>query len=129
VLVYLSDDWLEAIQEAADRDEPLRAAWRDASLSVEQHVTGGPHGEVVFHVVFGDGSVRFGAGPLDDPDVTITEPYEVAVAVAQGQASAQAAAMVGQVSVTGRIDRLQQQAATFDRLADVFGSVRADTSY
>lgn len=128
MLAYLSDEWLAAVQEVADRDESLRAAWRDASLSVEQHVTGGPHGEVVFHVVFG-ARVRFGAGPLDDPDVTITEPYEVAVAIARGQASAQAAAMVGQVSVTGRIDLLQQQAATFDRLADVFGSVRAETSY
>lgn len=129
MLAYLSDEWLAAVQEVADRDESLRAAWRDASLSVEQHVTGGPLGEVVFHVVFGGARVRFGAGPLDDPDVTITEPYEVAVAIARGQASAQAAAMVGQVSVTGRIDRLQQQAATFDRLADVFGSVRTETSY
>ncbi len=129
MLAYLSDDWLAAVQDAADRDQSLRDAWREAFLSVEQHVTGGPHGEVVFHVVFGDGRVRFGTGPLDDPDVTISEPYEVAVAVAQGRASAQAAAMVGQVTVTGRIDRLQQQAATFDRLADVFGAVRAETSY
>ena len=129
MLAYLSRDWLAALQDAADGDPGLRDAISNVSLSVEQHVTSGPQGDVTFHVVLDRGTVRVGHGSLDDPDVSITQPYRLAAQIAQGRASAQAAAMVGEVAVTGRIDRLAEHAGSLERLDDVFGAVRARTEF
>ncbi len=126
---YLSGDWLAALQEAAERDPSLGDATRTTSLSVQQQVTDGPRGDVTFHVVLDHGTVRIGPGPLDDPDITITQPYHLAADIARGRASAQAAAMAGHVEVAGRIDRLPEQARGLEQINDIFLAVRAQTDF
>lgn len=129
MLAYLSDEWLAAVQRAADGDLSLTQATADLELSVEQRVTGTPRGDIVFHVVLDHGASTFGSGPLDDPDVVFTQSYDVAAQIGRKDLSAQAAFMVGRIKVSGRIDRLHAAAAGLDKVNDVFGSVRASTEY
>jgi hypothetical protein len=129
VLAYLSDEWLAALQASADGDDRLREATKGTALVIEQHVTDGPRGTVVFHVDIHDGTVTFAAGPAPDADVTFTQPYEVAAGIARNELSAQAAFAVGRISVDGRVDRLHAEATSLGQLDDVFASVRSRTEF
>ncbi len=129
MVAYLSGEWLAALQDAAEADDVLRAATAGASLTVEQHVHGGPGGDAVFHVAVDDGRIRFAAGPAAAPDLTITQPYETAVGITEGRTSPQHAAVVGDLRIDGPIDRLADQARLLERIGDVFAAVRARTEY
>src|SRR5689334_13453492 len=50
MLAFLSDAWVAALHEAASTDADLHAACSTIALTVEQEVTGGPDGDVRYHV-------------------------------------------------------------------------------
>ncbi|MGH2684617.1 MAG: hypothetical protein ACRDJP_04015, partial [Actinomycetota bacterium] len=70
---YLSAEWLEAVDAAAAGDDDLRKATHGLHLTVQQRVTGGPDGEVAYHLVLDDGSVEVRRGEAPAPDVTFVQ--------------------------------------------------------
>ena len=53
---YLSPDWIDTARHLAD-DRP-GAALAGVTLTVEQVVTGGPDGDVTWHLAIADGRLR-----------------------------------------------------------------------
>jgi putative sterol carrier protein len=129
VPAYLSPAWLTALQDAADSSPTLRDATAGMRLVVQQVVTGGPDGDVAYHVIVDDGRATVRAGQADDPTITFTQDRATAAAVSRGELSAQGAFMAGRIRVRGDLPALVAQQDALLRVDDVFASVRETTSY
>ena len=87
MLAFLSDEWIAALDEAAQQDPALAELLRDARLVIEQAVA--TAGEVVrYHVAIGDDGVRVRPGPAEAPTIRFSQDRETAVAIATGALSA-----------------------------------------
>ena len=119
---YLSEEW---IQEA---DAALRASGLHTAdgerFSVEQRV-----GEVVFHIVIDDQGARACAGPAVEPSVVLSQRRDTAVAIAQGELSAEEAVLNGLTVVEGDPLALLSHHKILARANDVFAEVRASTDW
>lgn len=138
MLAYLSPAWVAALDHAARADAALAEATRDVALVVEQRVTGGPQGDVTYHLAFDHGAVSVGAGPADRGDaaagatadapvVRFTLDHETAVDIARGVGSAQRAFMAGTLQVGGDLRVLLDHQLVLSALHDVFAAVRDQT--
>lgn len=126
---YLSAEWFDEVNQAA-RDSPeLAEATRNVRLTLQQVVTGGPDGDVRYWVTVDGGHVEAGLGQAPDPDVTVTQSYETAVAVSTGSLGAQAAVMDGRIRLSGDTAVLWEHHETLAGLDAVFAPVRARTGY
>jgi hypothetical protein len=105
---FLSDDWVAAYRDGC-ADLPERPG---ASGRLQVVVTGGPDGDVVWWASFADGrAVDAGRGgaPLDpetappggEPLVALTEPWDVAAAIATCDLELSAAFMQGRAKTAG----------------------------
>lgn len=118
---YLSDEWAAAMESAVNADTSFQSAAGGVTLSVQQDVSGGPDGDVSYHMGIKDGKAFCAMGPLDGADMTITQTYDTAVAIAKGELNLQNAFMQGQIQVAGNI-ALAMQYQT--QLASLEGAVR-----
>ena len=126
---YLSPEWIDAVAAAAEASSDLREAAEGVHLTVQQRVTGGPDGDVEFHLVLDDGKVAVRAGVAPAPDVTFVQDHDTAVAVATGRLAAQEAFMAGRLRVGGDVQRLMREKAALVGLDRVLADVRAATEY
>ena len=122
---YLSPEWIDELHRALSADAAVRQATADVAITVQQVVTGGPDGDVAWHVVVDHGTVAVRPGVLDDADVTFRQNHETAVQVAAGELSAQAAFMVGLLTVTGDVAKLIAHQAAFTGIDVATDAVRA----
>ena len=127
VLTFLSDEWIAALDHAVSHDETLASLTADLSLVIEQEVTGGPLGDVRYHVTFDHGTVSVTPGPAAAPTVRFLQDHETAAAIALGTGSAQRAFMTGRLRVGGDLRVLLDHTAVLAQLDDVFADVRART--
>lgn len=118
--VYLSPEWIE------EADAALRASGLCTSegdrFAVEQQV-----GEIVFHMVFDGNGACMGSGPATDPAVVFCQSWETAVAVAQGQLSAEEAVLNGEVTFEGDPMALLSHRRLLAHAEDVFAALRTRT--
>jgi hypothetical protein len=129
VLRYLSLEWLDALGAEVARAETLRDAAAGRSFAVTQVVTGGPEGDVTYHLAVNDGDVQFGAGPAQDEQVRLVQDWDTAVAVATGTMNAQEAFIRGHIRISGDAQRLLDAQPVFAALDAVFSAVRERTAY
>lgn len=97
-VAYLSPGWLD-LQRELTGSLPERPG---ATARVQYVVTGGPDGEVRYALSVVDGRVAtatLGADP--DAEVTLTQTYPDAVAIARGELDGNAAFMQGRVKAVG----------------------------
>lgn len=128
MLTFLSDEWIRALHEAASGDAGLAERTSDVALTIEQEVTGGPGGDVRYHMAFDHGSVAVTAGPARDATVRFHQDYATAASIAMGRGSAQRAFMTGRLRVGGDLRVLLAHGDVLAQLEDVFASVRARTA-
>ena len=126
---YLSPEWFDAAQRAAAGNAALQAATVGAHVIVEHEVTGGPDGDVRFHVVVDDGSVEIVNAPAPEPTVTFVQSYETAAAIGKGELSAQGAFLIGQLRVRGDLPKLVDEMDAFAGVDDLFDGLQAQTDY
>jgi hypothetical protein len=129
---YLSPEWMAAAGRAVAGDDRLRAALAGVALVVEQRVTGGPDGEVVWHVAIGPDGVALRPGPAgaDRPaDLRLTTDYATAAAVAAGTVGAQRAFVEGRLRVGGDLSLLLAHQRALAAVDDALAPVRAGTTY
>lgn len=126
-LAFLGPEWLEALDRiTADLPVPP-----DVCLTLQQVVTGVPAlGEVRYHLVVQDGRASIRPGAAAAPDVTLTQPYEVAVALSRGEINAQRALAGGGLKLSGNAEVLVRHGrALAGGLADGFAALRNRTDY
>ena len=129
VIRYLSLEWLEALTAEVAANTALQSLAQQHSIGVTQVVTGGPEGNVVYHLQVGDGIARFGAGDAEPEDVRMEQTWETAVGVATGELNAQEAFIKGRILLTGSQQRLVESQQVFGALDAVFANVRERTEY
>jgi putative sterol carrier protein len=124
VVRFLSEAWFRALAESTGplRREALRG------ITVQQVVTGTPDGEVRYAISLSDERATVRPGQAGNPDVTFTEDYPTAAAIARGELTAQAALLAGRIRVAGNVAALMtRQDLVYDDF--VPPAVRAVTSY
>lgn len=126
---YLSLEWIDALSAEVVNDQHLAQLGAQHTIGVTQVVTGGPEGDVVYHLQAGDGKVAFGAGAADPEDVRMEQDWQTAVAVATGEMTAQDAFIGGHIRFTGDQQKLTEAQPVFGALDTVFSSVRQRTEY
>jgi alkyl sulfatase BDS1-like metallo-beta-lactamase superfamily hydrolase len=100
---YLTQEWLDTSRELA-ADQPERPG---ASARMQYVVTGGPDGDISYYWVLENGKLlESKLGTLEDAEVTLTQSYDDAVKVQNGELDANAAFMQGRVKVTGNMAKL-----------------------
>jgi hypothetical protein len=129
VLRYLGLDWIDAMTDAVASTPAMRDAASRHSIAITQVVTGGPEGDVTYHLSVRDGAATFGAGPAEDEDVRFEQDWVTAVGVAQGTASAQEAFITGRIRLYGDQQKLLDCQAVFAALDEAFSTVRERTDY
>jgi hypothetical protein len=129
VIRYLSLDWLDALATEVAGSADLQRLATEHTIGVTQVVTGGPEGDVTYHLQVADGRAVFGAGPADPEDVTMQQSWDTAVAVALGRLNAQEAFIKGRILLFGDQQKLIAAQPVFGALDAVFGAVRARTDY
>lgn len=129
MLRYLSLDWIVALGDEVDHSNALHEAASGRRLAVTQVVTGGPEGDVTYHLDIDDGTVRFGPGPADGEQVRFVQDWETAVAVATGTMNAQEAFISGRIKLLGDQQLIMDAVPVFAALDGVFSKVRERTDY
>jgi hypothetical protein len=81
---FLSDAWFDEVAAASTPPDI------QPTLVLQQIVTGGPDGEVRYHVAVADGRATLSRGHTGVPDATFTEDYATAAAIARGEQTVQA---------------------------------------
>ena len=100
---WLTQEWLDESTRLA-ATQPVRPG---VSARLQYVVTGGPGGDVEYYWIIVDGQlVENKLGALADSEVTLTESYEDAKRMQQGELDANAAFMQGRVKVTGNMAKL-----------------------
>ncbi|HVX18843.1 MAG TPA: SCP2 sterol-binding domain-containing protein [Acidimicrobiales bacterium] len=110
---FLSDPWLDAVQELA-AEAGTGAMPNGVELNLV--VTGGPEGDRELHVSDG----VFGSGLLDSAPTKLTVPYDVAkkMFISGDQSAAMQAFMSGQIKVEGDMTKLMAMQAGGGSAAD-----------
>jgi hypothetical protein len=132
VAEFLSDEWIAEMDVAARASPFADGGDGGDTIVVEPLVHGVPRRGDVRYRVTCDTVVRSvtrgddGAAPAD---VGIDTDYATACALARGDLNGQTALADGSLRVSGDLARLAGHAGALARLADLFESVRACTTY
>lgn len=119
---FLSDAWFGQLTDSgAPGDRP--------GLQIQQVVTDGPDGEVRYHLQVAASRVAVRVGDAPRPDVTFTEDYATAAAVAQGEVTVQAALLDGRITVAGDIGAMIAGQGGLAILDPIPAAVRAATTF
>ncbi len=126
---YLSLEWIDALRTEVERSDELRQVADDRRVGITQVVTGGPEGDVTYHLQVGAGEAAFGSGPADPEDVRFVQRWDTAVAVATGALNAQEAFLRGHIALSGDRQAVLDNQDVFGALDAVFTAVRERTEY
>jgi len=128
VIRFLSPEWLAALEAAASGNERLCQAVTDIDLTVRQVVRGGPDGDVSYSLRLAHGTASVTTGG-DDADIEVVQDYDTAAAISKGDLTPAAAFAAGRLTLGGQVGRFIRPGEVAAGLGDVFGSLRASTSY
>lgn len=126
---YLSLAWIRELTREVAESETLADLAREHSIGVTQTVTGGPEGDVTYHLQIADGTAVFGAGAAEPEDVRMEQDWATAVGVATGATNAQDAFINGKIRLFGDQQALLGAQPVFGALDQVFSTVRERTRY
>jgi len=102
---FLSEEWAQALKTELNASDSFKEAATGRTATIRQ-VIGTGAGEIHYWIGLADGAIDMGIGDADAPDATITESYEVAVALAKSELSPVTAFMTGKVKIAGNMGML-----------------------
>jgi len=117
---------------AVARSDRLRQASEGIELTVRQVVNGGPAGDVTYALRLADGTVTVIAGdshPDADADLEVVQDYATAADISRGDLTPSAAFAAGRLKLGGNVGLLVRHGDVAAGLDDLFGSLRAETTY
>lgn len=126
---YLSQEWFDEVNRAAADSDRIKTDTAGIDLTIQQVVTDGPDGDVRYAVRVRDGAVTVVPGDDAEADVTITEDWDTATAVAKGELPAPAAFMTGRIRVSGNVGVLMDAQGSLQGLDMVFADLRQRTDF
>jgi putative sterol carrier protein len=115
---FLSQEWTDQVTSALNSSPDFRRASASKSVGLQQVVKDTPEGEVRYYFSLQEGEASIALGELTDPDATVEQSYETAVAMSRREMGATQAFMQGKLKITGNLMKLMQ-------LQDVLGAMPA----
>ena len=123
---FLSDEWVEEVKERLNTSESFRKAAGGAKAKIQQIIHGSPDGENRYWILIDDGTIDMGSGNIEVPDVTITQDYETASAMARSEINPVSAFMTGKLKIGGSMMLLMQLQGAFSELPKVMDEMDVD---
>jgi len=102
---FLSDEWAEALKLELNASDSFKEAAAGKTAAIQQVIGGGDE-TTDYWIRITDGTIDLGIGDTENPDATITETYETAVALAKSELSPVTAFMTGKVKIAGNMGML-----------------------
>ena len=123
---FLSEEWATAVMDAVNSNDEFSQAAGTAAARIQQ-VISKPDGDVAHYwTVVADGRIELGLGDIDNPDATITQSYETAVALAKREANPVTSFMMGKIKIDGNMGMLMGLAGALGKLADGMATLDVD---
>ena len=123
---FLSEDWINAVNEALAGDDDYKSATATTEISLQFEVTDGPDGDVQYSVAMANGATTFVMGATEEADATIRNDYETASAVSKGDLNTQAAFISGKLKVEGNLAKIMMNQAALTSLANSLAGMDID---
>lgn len=124
---FLTREWLEALTAALKAHEGFTSAIAGTELTLQFEIPDAPEGtEGTYLITISGGSVEAAAGPGENPDVTITNSYETAVAISKGELNTQMAFMTGKIKVAGNMTKLITNQAMLGEFAKASSALQVE---
>jgi putative sterol carrier protein len=114
---FLTEEWAQDVTRALNSHEGFKNAIGAAELGIQFSVEEAPDGEVDYYLKSSGGSTNLAVGTLDDPDVTVKQSYDTAVAISQGELNTQTAFMTGKLKVSGNLAKLMMHQSAVQQWA------------
>ena len=125
-VAFLSPEWAEALKTQLNGSDAFKQAAQGHNAAIQQVITG-PEGETRYWIRIADGAIDMGVGDAENPDATITQSYDTAVALAKSELSPVTAFMTGKVKVGGNMGLLLSLQGVLTQLPAAMQAV--DTTY
>ena len=113
---FLTEDWAQDVTTALNSHEGFKNAIGGADLAIQFETEEAPEGDVDYYLKASGGTTNFAIGTLDDPDVTVKQSYETAVAISKGELNTQSAFMTGKLKVSGNLAKLMMHQSAVQQM-------------
>ena len=124
---FLTKEWLDALTAALESHGGFKSAIATTELSLQFDTPDAPEGkEKNYLITISGGGVQATAGPGASPDVTITNTYETAIAIAKGELNTQMAFMTGKIKVAGNMTKLITNQAMLSQFANATAAMAVE---
>jgi len=104
---FLSKEWAEEGKNILQANGQMKSAAGAMTARIQQVITA-PDGESRYWFTIENGQMDLGLGDIDNPDATITQDYETAVALVKNELTGTAAYMSVKLKVSGDLMKLMQ---------------------
>ena len=106
---FLSQEWAAAVTEALNSSEEFQQAAADQQVKLQQIVTDTPEGGTgKYYFSLDKGRAEVAVGEIAEPEATMTQDYETAVAISRREVNPQNAFMQGKLKIQGNMMKLMQ---------------------
>ena len=119
---FLSTEWAEALKAHLNGSDAFKQAAQGQNATIQQVITG-EDGETLYWIRIADAAIDMGVGQAENPDATITQSYETAVALAKSELSPVTAFMTGKVKVGGNMGLLLSLQGVLTQLPDAMRAI------
>lgn len=125
---FLSEEWAQEVTNALNSSDEFKSASSGQQVKLQQVVTDAPEGgEQKYYFQLGDdGKVQVGVGELADAEATLTQTYEVAVAITKQELNAQNAFMQGKLKISGNMMKLMQLQGVFNAMPKAVDGIEVE---
>jgi putative sterol carrier protein len=119
---FLSDEWASEVTKALNGNEAFQKAAGSQTARLQQVVTT-PEGEKKYFFRLENGQAEVGLGEIDNPEATVSQDYDTAVALAKNELTGTAAYMSGKLKLQGDLMKMMQLQGLFNTLPQAVQSI------
>ena len=124
---FLTSEWLADLTTAINAHSGFKSAIANVDLTLQFVVPDAPDGtEGRYYMAVADGTATAAPGDAAEPDVTITNNYETAMAVSKGETNTQMAFMTGKIKVSGNMAKLMMNQAMLGQFAAATSGMKVE---
>lgn len=122
---FLSDEWAAELKQRLNASDAFRKGLGGSGARIQQ-VISTPDGERRYWLRAENGQIDMGSGDVPNPDATITQDYDSAVALARGELNAVSAYMTGKLRISGNLMMLMGLQSALAELPRVMAEMDVD---